>query len=283
MVMLYMVALLDPIGGQKIGTTFGSFLKSNVGARAEALFSGIAITDDATATYMNSSILAFLDGRGVAFSHRLLPAQINHSFLSYYFRKGYWGLGFFVNSLWTPYEEVTTEYNPYGNGYFWNFSDIVLGLSAATSLYDRFAIGGSLKFLQENLYDTSYYAFMLDFSSIYLVGYRDIRIGMGIYNIGPDVSGWALPVTFRLGISGRLYRSLYGAAQLEKQSDNYEIFSLGLEYRMEVLHLRAGITSRGEKAFGLGLITKKMRLDYTYTDRGLFGATNTFTIGVNWK
>ena len=283
MVAIYLLSLLDPIGGQKIGTTFGSFLKSTVGARADALFSGISITDDATATYMNSSILAFLEGRGASFSHRLLPLQINHSFLGYYFHRGYWGIGLFVNSLWTPYEQITTEYDPYGTGYYWNYSDIVLGLSLATSLYDRFAIGTAFKLLQENIADTSYYAFMLDFTSIYLVGYRDIRIGMGIYNVGPDVGGYGLPVTFRLGISGRLIRSLYGVGQLEKQSDNYEIFSMGLEYRMDKLHLRAGLTSRGETAFGLGLLMKRFRLDYTYSDRGAFGAINTLTMGVRWK
>ncbi len=277
------LSIFEPIGGQKIGTTFGSFLKMGVGSRQEALFTGMTSEEDATFLWWNSSLASFSEGKKISFYYKRMVLDISHAYFGFTMRRKYTGIGVFVNSLWTPYQEVTTEYDPYGNGYYWNYSDIVIGISISQSLYDRFAVGMNIKFMQENIYDTSYNAYMLDFNSIYFIGYRDIRIGMGIFNIGPDVKGWSLPVIFRLSVSGRAYRQLFVYSQLEKQSDNYELFSFGLEYRMKHLDVRGGFNSLGHYAFGFGMKIGNMSVDISYTSKHLLGDQISFTTGVFWK
>lgn len=282
--MVVIIAFFESIGDQKVGTTIASFLKNTVGSRYDVLFSGNSISNDAYSSYYNGGILGFIDKTQFSFYIKTYPSEIYQGFFAFNTKRKNFGFGGYINSMYSSYIQETDEDRPFGTGYYWNYNNIVLGLTGGTKLYDRFGIGFSFKFIQENIANYSYSGLALDIGSIYLIGYRDIRIGVGIYNLGPDIKGYALPIVFRLSVSGDIFRGVYLISQLEKSSDRFEIFSFALERAFSVISIRSGINSVGNYSFGLGIKLSKVYIDYGFLSKGHFGTLNSINIGyVRWR
>ncbi|MEO0198172.1 MAG: PorV/PorQ family protein [candidate division WOR-3 bacterium] len=303
------LTLFEFLGGQKIGTTTMTFLKIPVGAKQGGLGeTGVAIANDATSLYWNPAAMSFVPGK---FSSSLFSQRwIGETYFNYgaiVYKPGtYSSIGFMTANLHSGYIERTDENHPFGLGTYYRTSSYYAGLSYSRKLIDRFSFGITLKYLAEILDEYSQHTVALDLGTFYLIGFRDIALGISISNIGPDPevksprpsetpSSFSLPVIYRLGIYGSPVQNFYSSFQLEKSTDNVEIFRIGFEYViLEFLSLRAGYRLNanipGEFSgftAGIGFMKslgfkKDFHVDYALSALGYAGIVHKAQVGVNF-
>lgn len=83
-------------------------------------------------------------------------------------------------------EIVTTIADPEGTGESWNAVDQVLGISYATKLTDRFSLGGTFKYISQDIYHESAQTIALDLGILFMSGFQNLQIGISINNFGLD-------------------------------------------------------------------------------------------------
>lgn len=251
------------LGGQRVGTSSGNFLRIGMGAKAAAMGEAfIAIADDPSALYWNPAGMAGFLSREVLFSHTSWLTDVNIEYLAVVapvpaLADGV--AGFQVAALWTELEE-TTELQPDGTGRDFTYSDLLVGVGYARYFTDKFACGLNVKFLREDLASDVggglVTAWLADVGTMYHIGFRDLNFSVVIANFGPDLNpdegydrvtrtgglpviqeseyiGFAPPTTFKMGLSSTLYETeeLRGVGSLEmnRPGDNAETLKLGGE------------------------------------------------------
>ena len=300
---LLRAGFIEILGGQKVGTTSMAFLKIGVGARAEG-FGGafVGLSDDPSALHYNPGGVGFMKVPGVSFSHVRWFADISYEFMGLIVPLGKRGtIGIQAKVLHMPYMKVTDEYHPYGTGDYFTFGDRLLGITYSKDMTDRFSFGFTLKAMEEQIADLRTRGFALDVGALYLVGYRDIRIGVALLNLGPDVrpsgdegySSFSIPILYRLGASGFIFEGFRGLFEIEKASDQVEVFKVGAGYRVGPVELRCGykLNNRIEGgklsglSFGAGFRANRgttgLVLDYAYGDMGLLGPVHRFSLNLS--
>ncbi len=297
--------IIEILGGQKVGTTSMVFLKIGVGAKAEA-FGGayVGLSDDPTALHYNPGGIGFMKETQASFSHLNWFADIALEFMGAVVPIGRRGtIGIQAKVLHMPYMKITDEYHPYGTGEYFTFGDRLLGITYGKDLSDRFAMGFTFKMMEEEIADLRTRGYALDLGALYLVGYRDIRIGVALLNLGPDVrpgdsedgtrySAFPIPIVYRLGASGYVIKNLRMCFEIEKASDQVEVFKTGFGYRIGPMELRCGykLNNRpvGGSASGLSLgagfkltsFGNNVFLDYAYQNMGILGPVHRLTFSI---
>ncbi len=216
----------------KVGTTAAQFLKIGVGGRAMGLGGAFtALANDVTSLYWNPSGITHLQTVSVAVSHSEWFADISHDFIGVVVPLSSADIvALNVIALNTGEQEVTTVTQPEGTGVFYDVSDLAIGLSYARALTDRFSLGLTVKYIQQNMYNESASTFAVDIGTYLRTGFHDLVIAMNISNFGgsmqldgrdlititdinSQVSGnhnpdallktesWPLPLMFRVGIA----------------------------------------------------------------------------------
>lgn len=261
----------------KLGMAGMPFLKIGVG-RANGLGDAfVAIADDASATYWNPAGLALLTSREVMVNHIdwVLTSKLDYLAGAFPTKLGTWGIA--VTSVSYGEFEQTTIDNYQGNGQFFSAADLAVSISFARMFTDKFSFGGSIKAIQQRIWEMSANAFAFDFGTYYNTGWNNVRLAMTIANFGPDAafSGkqldfnvtypeeytwpWTvtpipatyktekflLPIIFRFGVAYDLIKiedktSLTLAADLAHYNDVNEKVNLGLEYKLMNFALRGG-------------------------------------------
>ncbi len=263
-----------------VGTTAAPFLEIEVGSRAMGMGGAFtAVADDATAIYWNPAGLSRLPRSEFTFTHTRWLADINFNFAGGIINIGDYGvIGMSMTSLSTSDMEVRTIDEPEGTGEKFSVGSIALGLTYAVSLTDRFSIGFNTKYIQEHIWHMTANSFAIDFGTLFITHFNDMKIGMNISNFGMDMtlSGrdvmvyhdidpsmmgnndmipanlateyWPLPLTFRAGIAMDIIKSemncLTVAVDAVHPNDNTEYMNLGMEYTFHnLLSLRCGYSS----------------------------------------
>jgi long-subunit fatty acid transport protein len=303
-----MVLLLIPslaFSQAKVGTTGVNFLELGVSARAmgmaEAFAAGVT---DASAVYYNPAGLTYIYGREVMFTHIDMPADVNYEFFGMAYPMQVLGgvIGVGIYSLNTGDIPQTTYSYPYsadveGNENYFSATDLAISASYGRFLTDKFSLGFTVKYIQENLSDLSARGWSADVGTCYNSGYKDFKIGMVISNFGPDMKyiekGFPLPINFKFGASIDLLQSedhiVSFAAEGSHPADNLEKYNMGFEYRFhDRFSLRAGerfnYDSDGFTAGG-GLMLSigediDLSVDYAYQDFGFLEQVHRFSIGM---
>lgn len=296
--------LFKQFGGQRVGTTSFVFLKIGVDVRSEGMGQTLVSTaDDASGTYFNPAT-ALSISRCVTFSHTNWLVDIKYEYLGVAVRLNSKALALQVASLSSGYMKETDELHPFGTGRYFRFGDLLVSLTYAFRITDRFAIGAAIKGIMETLADLHSYGVALDIGSIYDVGYRNIKIGMALLNMGPDVhpygtyaiagiqyryESFPLPVIYKIGVSGNIFKNLLIALEMDKPSDNVEIFKLGLEYNpLPVIALRAGYRVNAKPPGSIGISFgggfnidwrgSRLILNYAFTELGYIGYVHRMSI-----
>ena len=135
------------LGDQRIGTSSGTFLKIGVGARATALGeSFVAVANDPSAIYWNPAGLASLQRQEMMLSHVEWPGDIRYEHLAYVLPVKRLGgsLAFQFGSLSTQIDE-TNEFQPFGTGRSFTYSDVVAGAAYARRWTDKLLVGGGAR------------------------------------------------------------------------------------------------------------------------------------------
>ncbi len=255
-------ALIVPgivFGQAKVGTTGVNFLKIGPTSRAVAMADAfIAIADDASGLYYNPAGMVNVPKRELVFSHVSYPAGINYDFVGGMMPLPAMGaaIGVSLTALYTDEMDVTTPGRPYGTGETFTASDFSAGVSYAQRLTDRFSVGGTLKYIQENLADEAAYGWAADVGTFYDTGWRSMRIAMMITNFGPDMkhvnTSFPLPMNFKFAIAADLVQDeenrLTMGIEATHPNDNVEEIHIGFEYGYrEMAFIRLGKKINGWK------------------------------------
>ncbi len=294
---LHAGGIFESLGGQKVGTTSMVFLKIGIGTRATAMGGAfVGVADDPSTFFWNPGGVPNA-GNSYYASFVLLPQDVYMTFLSFSKDLGLLGnAGVFMIGLDAGYMEETDEYHPYGTGKYFHFGDYLLGINYSKRVTDRFSFGLNLKGFLEEFYNLKSYGFAIDVGTFYLVGYRDIRIGVSLSNLGPDVSpgegylSFSIPIVYRMGVSGLLRENLRVAFELDKPSDNVETLKLGFEFMpIKKLSLYGGMKLNARPpagsfplngfSFGFETQVKAFKIGYSAVDMGVLGFVNRFSIG----
>jgi len=160
---------------------------------------------------------------------------------------------------------VRNEYYQQGNGEKFDAGDMVIGLAFARDLTDHFAIGGSLKYIQERIWHTTAAGWALDFGTLFRIDLgHGLRIGTTLCNYGSEMkltgrdlyhyhdpnesmdgnneniiseyetNRWPLPLAFKIGLSTDLIKKSSMRWSIEVDaihpSNNYGSWNIGTEF-----------------------------------------------------
>jgi len=298
--------LFPRLGGQRAGTSAYSFLKIGVTARAHGLSGAFtAMADDASSLFWNPAGAAQITGRSsLLIDQSRWISDFQLSSIAAIWRFGrVQHIGISALALYAPPTEITTEYRPDGTGEYFNYGDLMLGLTYALRMTDRFSFGLTGKLVEEQLADLYMRSILLDLGTFYRTGYKDLRFAVALLNFGSPAQpggsylnadslatqyeSYAPPTIFRLGISYEWLQSeqqaLTTSLQLNHPVDNAENISLGFEYELgRFIVLRGGKTFGDEVrswSAGLGVSWQGFSFDYSYADLADLKHAEHFTLG----
>ncbi|NOZ75684.1 MAG: PorV/PorQ family protein [FCB group bacterium] len=288
---------LGLVGAQKVnktGTTAAGFLKIGAGARAVGLGGAfVSLADDASAMYWNPSGITQLKSGELLVNRSQWIADIAFTYLGFVQPlPGIGTVGLQVTAMTMGEMEVTRYGYEEGTGETFRAGSYALGLTYARSLTDRFSIGGTVKYINEYISQSSASGLAIDLGTLFLTPFKDIRFGVSISNFGQklQISGkdllvnkdidplhngnnesvnaylatdrFDLPLLLRVGLSGELLNSpalrLTWAVDGIHPNDNSEYVNTGLELALlnNLVMLRGGLKSLyqqdGEEQFTLG-------------------------------
>lgn len=323
---IYTIALLLVIGVcataadyTKTGSVGAQFLKVGVGARYQGMGeASVAMVDDAYSLYWNPAGLANIDGTDISFTNVNWITDISLNFVSLGTRVEDFGtIGFAATLLSMGDMEVTTVDQPDGTGEMFSATSFALSAGYARYLTNRLAFGAAIKYIYEKIYRESAGGFAFDFGTQLHTGFRSLRIGMNISNLGPemefsgpdlditfegdggtttggniDVNAYDIPLTFRLGLAFDFVNNLDNrwtfAMEAKHPNDNEQQAALGTEYCFQQRYfLRAGYKLNYEEqglTFGGGLRaplgeSSELVLDYAWSDFGRLESVHRFSLG----
>lgn len=323
--LLVLLILMTPVSGvqanilrlygeDNVGTASGQFMKLPVGARAVSLGQAyVACATDGAALFWNPAGIMKSPGRSNYFAgHVEYAAEIDLDYLSWHHRRQNYGFGLTMGTLRSGDILRTDEFHQEGTGTYFNANQFYLGATMARSMTDKFSIGMTAKYFQENLAEYQTKALVADLGILYFVGFGDTRIGFAVRNFGPDMKPSGTPPSLVGGYSpGSDFQAFpsptvgsFGAArtwQLARKislltttefnhpSDYSESFRMGSELGLrKMLFLRMGYESNRDEggfAAGFGLQLKRkqflIRIDYAYSDNGSFGAIHQISVDLS--
>ena len=261
----------------KVGTTAAPFLTIGAGARALAMGGAqVAQAQGPSALYWNPSAVALSNTSAVELGRAdwYVETSIQHAALTLNLGgAGVVGLSMVYLDYGTMY--VTTVDAPEGTGEQFNPKDLSVGVSYARMLTDRFALGGTVKRVQQQIWKETASAVAIDLGVSYLSDFNNLRIGMSLTNFGTDMrmqgddlrraidiapnqngnndrlaayletDAWPLPLSFRVGLAMDAWSTasqrLTLTADAVAPSDNAQTANFGAEYVFrDLLMFRGG-------------------------------------------
>ena len=278
----------------KVGSSGAQFLKIPVGSKYQAMAdASVAMVNDVYAMYWNPAGLTEMTNNEVSFTNVNYLLDINLNYVA--FARSFEDVGVFgasVTVLSMGEQEITDLENQGGTGETYTASSYAFGVSFARQLNARFSFGTSFKYIGEKIYNETASGFAVDFGTLVYTGYRSLRIGMSISNMGPEMkfsgadltvhyddqngdgtndpvnaelktTAYDLPMIFRVGMAYDFdfneQSSLTVAADYKDLNDFDPQGSLGAQFGFkEMFFLRGGYKFNADEetfAFGGGLKT----------------------------
>ncbi|MEN2993013.1 MAG: PorV/PorQ family protein [Bacteroidia bacterium] len=310
---LILLQLLPNLGGQRVGISALTFLRIDPSPRAVGL-AGAAITlkQDPFAAYWNPGALTSLPHLSVATSHTFWIAGLDYAYATVLFPFRYsHRLGFQGQFLTSGPMERRTEFQPSGTGEYFSATYWAMGPVYAYEFSDRFAAGGSLKLVREQLDFFTATTWTVDVGFLYQTDVRDFRFGVVVQNFGPNsrlrmrkgqrdraadltLGSYPAPTLFALGAALRVWahnaHKVEAFLQLNHPNDNAENLRFGVEYSYTGLLFvrlgqKIGVMEQYVPTAGLGLAKGwgrgRLRLDYAAEWLGPLGLQH--RIGLVWE
>jgi hypothetical protein len=272
-------------GQSKVGTTAGQFLSISVGPRAAAMGGAyVASNEDVTSLYWNPGAVAQAGKTQLLFSNTdwLVGTKFRwFGFLLSLDEQN--AVGVSLTQLDYGEEDVTTVALPNGTGERWSAQDLSVAVTYSRRLTDRFSMGGSVKYIDQRVWNESATAFAFDLGLLFVTGFNNMRLGVAMSNFGgemkldgrdllqrvdidPANSGsnkalvgslktdpWPIPLSFRVGVAMDVYKDemwrLTLASDALMPNDNDGSVNVGGEFGWsDMVFLRGGYKS----VFGQG-------------------------------
>ncbi|MBI1932814.1 MAG: PorV/PorQ family protein [Ignavibacteriales bacterium] len=279
----------------KTGTTSAEFLGIGVGGNALGLGGAfVSVANDASALYWNAGGIANSEKYSGIVVHTNWIAETSFDYAGLVIPMGEFGnIGFSFTSLSMDDMKVRTIELPEGTGEYFSAGDISFGVSYARKLTERFSIGFTAKYIQQNIWHMKASAFAIDAGTLFKTDlFGGMTIGASISNFGTtmkmdgrdtryfirvddsklgsndriptniELDQWELPLIFQIGLSTFVfnyndYKLLIAADAIVPNSD-YQSMNVGAEFSfLDYIKIRGGYNSLflqdGEGGLSLGV------------------------------
>ena len=190
LILIISLTLLQSItmgkGVTKTGTTAAKFLSIGIGPRAIAMGGSFtSIANDASAMYWNPSGISLIEKKQVIFTQTqwIADIKINYVGLVVPF-SGIGSIGVNVTAMTMGDMERTTEYLPEGTGDKFSAGMYAFGVSYARRLTQNFMIGANIKYVREDISNSSAQGIALDLGTLFITPFYGIRFSSSISNFG---------------------------------------------------------------------------------------------------
>lgn len=276
-ILMIMIAISPLLAQSKVGTTASPFLTMAYGPKAIGMGGAfVATADDATAMFWNPAGMSRQNHSAAIFSQTKWIANIDYNWAGAMLNLD--GMGTIgLSMIYVDYGEmeVTTLAEQDGTGQMFKANDMSLALSYAYNLTDRFSIGGSVKYIENKIWNTKASTVAVDLGVLFISDLYGLRIGASISNFGGDMQldgkdlyvqydidpnnygnndqilaklntdEFPLPLLFRIGLAMDVFNTemhkVTLAADALHPSDNDESLNIGMQYTFEnMISLRAG-------------------------------------------
>lgn len=299
--------------GQADRVTGFSFLRMDPSARASALAgSYMAISDgDVDGLYYNPALISPEMSGSISFSYLNHLSDINAAFLSY--GRHVDGIASFAAGLrflsWGSFDRA----NEFGerDGTF-SAADIALTVGAARTYTERIRYGASLHVVYSSIDTYKASALAADIGATYVIAESNLTAGVSVNNIGVTMSSFGesrdeLPFDIRLGVSKRLRHlpllltvTAFDLHHIGDAPDGasgvgsvFHYLNFGGELQFSpAFQVRLGYNHRKHEAlkqksrldlagvgFGVGIVVRNIKVDYSYSSWSSLGGLNQITIG----
>jgi len=299
---VFLLSIACVFSQSKVGSTAAPFLNIGIGPRAISMGGAfIATASDVSSLYWNPAGASSSDINEAMFSHSSWFADINYNWAGAMLKLGDAGtVGLNLTYLDYGDMEITTLAEQDGTGQLFSAHDMSIGLTYAYNLTDRFSLGGTVKYIQQKIWNTSASAFAMDLGVLFHSDIYGLRIGATITNFGtpmkmdgkdllvqhdidPNNYGnndqilatlqtgeFPLPLTFRIGLAMDVLNSeehrVTFAADALHPNDNDESLNVGAEYMFNnLIAFRIGYKSLLLTNSEEGL-TAGVGLNYNFTN-----------------
>jgi hypothetical protein len=280
LVLISMLNVDGALAQSKVGTTAGQFLGISVGPRAIAMGGAyVASNTDVTSLYWNPGAFQQAGTSQIMFSNTDWLVGTKFRWLGLMLHLGDENaFGLSLTQLDYGEEDVTTVSQPNGTGERWSAQDLAIAVSYSRRLTDRFSMGGSVKYIQQQIWNESASTFAFDLGLLFVTGFNDMRLGVSMSNFGgemkldgrdllqrvdidPQYAGsnkalvgslktdpWAIPLLFRVGVAMDVYKDEMFIATLAadalRPNDNDESVNVGGEVAWNnMVFIRGGYKS----------------------------------------
>jgi len=202
--LLALAANANAGGLDRLGTSGAQELRIPVGAASTAIGgSTVALGNGIGNMFYNPASLAAIDENQalVSYSTYLADSKVNYGAVST--KIGSQGnLAFSVKVLNIGDIIVTTEAAPEGTGEILNPNFAVLGVTYGRRMTDRVLLGVSGAFVSEKVAELSANGFAVDLGVQYDTGWRGLRFGFAMKNVGPDMQFTGANLEQRITVPG---------------------------------------------------------------------------------
>lgn len=278
--LIFSISFINLYSQTKVGSTAAPFLNIGIGPRAISMGGGFSATaNDVTALYWNPAGISRSEFNEAMFAHTSWFADITFNWAGAKINLGGLGaVGLSVTYLDYGEMEVTTLREQDGTGEMFTAKDMAIALSYAYNLTDRFSIGGSVKYVNQSIWNSSADAVAFDIGTLFYSEIFNMRIAATISNFGTDMrlsgkdllvlydvdpniygnndqilanlrtDSYPLPLLFRVGVAMDLINTplnkLTVGVDALHPNDNSESLNIGGEYVFnDFLSIRAGYKS----------------------------------------
>jgi len=230
------------------------FLKIAPTARLESMGEAFtAVAEGMDAIYYNPAGIASIEKFGWSFGGMKWFGEMEYRTGAVAINTKFGVLGFSVITLSFPDVEQTTPLKPTGTGQMLDLGDTGIGFHYAYQLTDKMSAGIQLRHVKSKLgLDEEVSAVLLSAGTLMHTGFESLRIGMGMKNLGNDVTAIDIfessqPVIFNLGLAGEVLGNVGDptyvtvAAEGAYHADSWQRWHIGGElWFNNMLALRAG-------------------------------------------
>ena len=292
---------------EKVGTVGCQFLEIGAGPRGVGMGEAmVAATEGVESIYWNPAGLRSIDGPTAIFTYGTWPADISHQFAAVAMRDPVIGgitalsiTSLQMDPMWVRTADTPEGEDDEGVGVQFQAGDIAIGVTYAREFTDKFAAGGTLKWIHSTLADLEvldvdglddYRAtgFVGDFGTHYKTGFHSLQIGLMIQNMGPEIiyieEPVPMPATFKFGLAMNVLetpgQTVKVAVEFRHPSDSAEKINVGAEYALDDMYfVRAGykmgydeesFTAGGGARVPLGSLAR-LGVDVSYAAFGYLG------------
>lgn len=308
--------LLPNYGGQRAGLSTWSFLKNDLNPRSLALSgASVSLNEDGFSLINNPALITNFESFTASASNMLIGAGAQQSFVSGILPVKNSTFALSINNMNSGAMEVRTEFQPLGTGEYFYVNNLAVGLTYAKKLSDMFAMGLTIKYLNEQIAQYSAHAAAADLAFTYKTDFKDLTFAVMVQNFGGNSSlngnflevdfnrdsvvaleNYTVPTVFRMGLSfvplKTDFHSIRVLAELNHPNDNAENIRFGAEYGyQELLFVRLGyklsVFGQSLPTFGLGYRTRvgahPLHIHYALNPTNYFGNQHGFGISFQWN